>query len=77
MVLRLPLRVRLVSDGVVDGVADGRVVLEANLRVPPDDGAEAAGLGADGGAVAGTTEREHVLAGNDGGGGSCARGLSK
>ena len=61
MILRLQLRVGLVPDRVVDALLHRLVVLEPDLRVSEDGGAHAAGLGAHGRAVAGTTERQSVL----------------
>ena len=57
----LEVRVGLVADRVVDGLLHGLVLLEADLRVPADHGANAAGFRAHGGPASGPAERKHVL----------------
>ena len=61
MVLCFELWVGVVSDGVVDGLLDGLVVLETDLRVAHDAGSDPARLGAHGSTISWTTERKCIL----------------
>ena len=61
MVGGLEVGVGLVSDGVVDGLLDGLILLEPDLRVAPDHSTQSARFGPHWSATSWPAEGQNVL----------------
>ncbi len=51
----------LIPDGIVDGLLDGLVVLEPDLRVADQSGSEASRPGSNWSSTSGSSEGHHIL----------------